>query len=285
VGSAQDLTPRFYWPAPEGARVLVLGYAHTSGDVLFDPSIPLQGVDASTNTFILAYLQTLSLAGRTTNLLIELPYSWGTTEGRIIGILPAKSEYSGMNDAGITLAINLLGAPSMTASDFEALRAKPRPILGASIKIIPPTGSFDPKRLVNIGANRWATRLELGSIFPIRPGWLFELDAGVWLFGEDEDYLTGPRQQDPVYEVEMNLVRRFKPGFWASVDFNYFTGGRQTIGGTKLEDTQENSRIGATIAFPVAKRQMIKMGYSVGVKTQFGSNFNQFLVTYQVLLP
>jgi len=265
--------------------VLVLGYAHTSGDVLFDPSIPLQGVDASTNTFILAYLQTLSLAGRTTNLLIELPYSWGTTEGRIIGILPAKSEYAGMNDAGITLAINLLGAPSMTASDFEALRAKPRPILGASIKIIPPTGSYNPKRLVNVGANRWATRLELGSIFPIRPGWLFELDAGVWLFGDDENSLTGPRQQDPIYEVEMNLVRRIKPGLWASVDFNYFTGGRQAIGGTKLEDTQENSRIGATIAFPVAKRQMIKMGYSVGVKTQFGSNFNQFLVTYQVLLP
>ncbi len=77
--AAQELTPRAYWPAPKGIRVAVVGYSYAPGDVLFDPSIPLYGVDSRINAGILAYVQTFSLWGRTTNLLVELPYSWGRT--------------------------------------------------------------------------------------------------------------------------------------------------------------------------------------------------------------
>ena len=45
---AQELAPRTYWPIPKGVRVLVFGYAYSEGDVLFDPSIPLYGVDSAT---------------------------------------------------------------------------------------------------------------------------------------------------------------------------------------------------------------------------------------------
>ncbi len=44
-GAAQELTPRTYWPAPRGTRVLVAGYSYTSGDVFFDRSLPVSGVD------------------------------------------------------------------------------------------------------------------------------------------------------------------------------------------------------------------------------------------------
>jgi len=43
---AQELTPRAYWPAPKGIKVAIVGYSHVNGDVLFDPSIPLYGVDS-----------------------------------------------------------------------------------------------------------------------------------------------------------------------------------------------------------------------------------------------
>ncbi len=42
---AQELTPRAYWPAPEGTKVVVLGYQFSSGDVVTDPSLPIRGVD------------------------------------------------------------------------------------------------------------------------------------------------------------------------------------------------------------------------------------------------
>lgn len=280
---AQELTPRAYWPAPNGTKVAVLGYSYVRGDVLFDPSIPLYGVDSRINTGILAYMQTFSLAGRTANAVIELPYSWGTTEG-LVGDQEGRSDVSGLGDLNATLSVNLLGAPTMTPADFQALREDPHPILAASLKIQAPTGEYDPKRLVNVGANRWAAKLEFGSNFPLHRKWLLELDAGVWVFADDDEFLPGRRKQEPIYAFQAHLVRRFKPGFWASLDANYFNGGRQTIGGDELGDVQHNSRLGAMVVVPFRGRHAVKLGYFIGVRTAFGNDFDQFLVSYQTRL-
>lgn len=281
--AAQDLTPRAYWPAPEGTKVAIAGYSQVSGDVLFDPSIPIFGVDSKIRSAIVGYLQTFSLWGRTANAVVELPYSWGTTRG-ILEDTPARRDFSGLGDLGVSLSVNLLGAPSMTPADFQALRAAPRPIVGASVKVLAPTGRYDHQRLINVGANRWAARLELGSIVPLHRKWLLELDAGVWVFTDDDDYLPGTREQDPIYNFQAHLIHRFSPGFWASLDANYFIGGRQTIGGDELVDMQRNSRIGAVVVVPFGGRHAIKAGYFFGVRTEFGGDFDQLLVTYQVLV-
>jgi len=89
--AAQELTPRFYWPAPEGAKVAVLGYSRSVGDVLFDPSTPLFEVDSDIHTTVLAYMQTFGIAGRTANVLAELPYSWGTTKGYVGEVAPGMA--------------------------------------------------------------------------------------------------------------------------------------------------------------------------------------------------
>ena len=172
----------------------------------------------------------------------------------------------------------------MTREDFLARRADPHPIIGASLKVIAPTGDYDSDRLINVGANRWATRLQLGTIIPLRPGWLLEAAAGIWIYGDDDDFITGARKQDPVYPLEAHLVKRFRPGFWASLDFTYFSGGRQTIGGERLEDVQQNTKVGGTVVIPFAGRHAVKIGYATGAVTKYGADFDQFLMTYQVLL-
>lgn len=282
VGAAQELTPRTYWPAPKGTKVAVVGYSYATGDVLFDPSIPLYGVESRINAGILAYLQTLSLWGRTTNILVELPYSWGTTEGILVDD-PARRDFSGFGDLGITLTINLLGAPSLTPKDFVELRAKPHPILGAGLKVVAPTGKYESDRLINVGSNRWMARAQLGSIIPLKHKLQLEFAASAWFLGDDDDFLPGKKEQEPVFAAEVHLVKRFKPGFWASLDLTYFTGGRQTIGGNRLGDVQRNLKIGGTVVVPFRGRQAIKVGYANGVVTKFGTDFSQLLVTYQVV--
>ena len=282
IASAQDLTPRAYWPAPKGIKVAVLGYVYAQGDIFFDPSIPLYGVNSEVNLALAAYLQTFSLWGRTTNVLVELPYQWSTTQGILVDT-PAKGSVSGFGDLGVTVSVNLLGAPTMTPKDFQALRAKPHPILGASLKVVAPTGKYDANRLLNVGGNRWAVRAELGSVFPLKPKWLIELDAGVWLIGDDAEFIVGYREQEPIFEAQLHLVRRFKPGFWASLDLNYFKGGRQTIAGRELIDVQQNSRIGGTVVVPFKGRHAVKLGYATGFFTEFGTDFDQILVSYQRL--
>jgi len=278
----QDLTPRAYWPAPKGTRVAVLGYSYVSGDVLLDPSTSITGADAEIHTGVLGYLHTFGLWGRTANLVAELPYSWGTAKG-LVGETPARRDLSGLGDLGVTLSVNLIGAPTMTPADFQALRADPHPIVGASLKVIAPTGRYEADRLINVSANRWAARLELGTIIPFSPPWLLELHAGAWFLGADGDYLAGRREQDPMVALQAHLVRRFRPGFWASLDVNSFTGGRQTIAGEEQVAVQDNSRIGATVVVPFQRRHAIKVAYLTGLRTELGSDADQLLVSYQVL--
>jgi hypothetical protein len=59
---------------------------------------------------------------------------------------------------------------------------------------------------------------------------------------------------------------------WASVNATYYTGGRTTVNGIVNEDTQKNSRIGATYSFPLNNRQSIKVAYASGLTTRFGGH-------------
>jgi hypothetical protein len=280
--AAQELAPRAYWPAPRGVKVVIAGYSRVSGDVLFDSSVPVHGVKSRVRTSALAYLQTFSLWGRTANVVAQMPYSWGRSEG-FVGEAPVQGSLSGFGDLDVTLGVNLLGAPSMTPVEFQSLRAHPRPILGASLKAVAPTGQYDEERILNVGAHRWAARVELGFMLPLRPRWLLEFDAGGWFFGDDEDFVAGSRKQEPILEIQAHLVRRFRPGFWASLDVNYFRGGRQTIGGHRLGGIADNSRAGGMVVVPFRGRHAIKVGYFVPVHTESGGEYSQLLASYQVL--
>lgn len=283
AATAQELSPRLYWPAPVGTQLLVLGYQRSDGDVLLDPSIPVYGVDSGINTALMGYVRTLDLWGRTTNVVVELPYSFGSTEGLFEGE-QLRRDFAGFNDIVFGMTVNLLGAPAMSRPEFQALRADPHPIVGLNLKLVLPTGHYEKNRLINVGANRWAARVQLGAVLPLKPRWLLEIAAGAWFFGDDSDFIGGKREQDPIYAAEVHLIHRLKPGLWAALDANYFEGGGQTVGGVDRVDLQRNSRIGATLAIPLTGRSAIKLVYSTGTRTRFGTDFNQFALSYQRLL-
>ena len=277
--SAQDLTPRTYWPAPNGTKLLIFGYAYQSGDVVTDPSIPITGVDSTIDSGVLAYQQTINLFGRTGKFQFELPYVDGTTTG-LVSREPGRRDVSGFGDVAATLSINILGSASMSLAEFQQLRQNPRPILGASIKIVAPTGDYESDKLINIGTNRWALRFQLGYIRPLTPKWLLEMSAGAWFFQDNDEFLGTTRKQDPIGALNIHLVRRFSPGLWASLDLNYYLGGHSTLDGVRNADLQRNSRVGLSLAYPFKGKHAVKIGFSDGVVTESGGDFRTLTFNY-----
>ena len=75
-------------------------------------------------------------------------------------------------------------------------------------------------------------------------------------------------------------MKRIRPGFWASLDVNYYVGGRTTVDQIERGDLQRNSSIGGTMVFPFKGRQAIRVGYSTGTVTESGGDFESFSLNY-----
>jgi Putative MetA-pathway of phenol degradation len=284
LAHTQEMSPRAYWPAPTGTQVLTLGATHTTGDIVPDPSLPLTGLDSDITVGYVGYLRTLNLFGRSSNLILEVPYADGSTESEHFDLGLINREYKGIGDIGVTLSLNLLGAPAMDIQGFAQLRADPKPIVGVSLKVVAPTGDYEDDKLINVGANRWATKLEVGSMLVLHRKWLLEFEVGAWMFADNDDFIRGlTKEQAPLYSAELHLVRRFAPGFWASLDLNAYKGGRSKVEGMRLNDLQRDSALGATLVFPFAKGQAIKASYITGSVNDSDESFDIYQLSYQRL--
>jgi len=75
-------------------------------------------------------------------------------------------------------------------------------------------------------------------------------------------------------------VKRIKPGFWGSLDLNYYVGGRTTVGQELRADLQRNSRFGATVVYPFRGGHALRASASTGIVTNTGGDFNTITLSY-----
>jgi hypothetical protein len=280
---AQEITPRAYWPAPRDTKLLIAAYGYQAGDVITDTSLAIEGANSKSHSAALAYQQTLNVFGRTANLQLKMPFASVSARAEFDGE-PVARDVSGIGDASAELSINLLGAPSMSPEEFQLFRQQPRPILAAGIKLVAPTGQYDNDRLVNIGSNRWATRLRLGYIQPLTNFWVLELSVGTWFFQDNSDFFGGVREQNPITAFDVSLIRRIRPGFWVSLDGTYYSGGRTKVDGVASSDYQRNSRLGFSVSHPVARRHLWKLSFNSDISTKSGGDFDTIGLNYAYLL-
>ena len=276
----QDLEPRSYSSSPVGANFLVAGYGHSSGDVVFDAAAPISGATADLNLATVAYSKVFDLGGHQSSLLVAVPYMWGEASGNI-GESARSITRSGFGDMRLKFSTMLIGGPALTRSEF-AVR-KPRPIVGLSLLAIAPTGEYMPDKLINIGANRWAFKPEIGVSYPMGR-WQADAYAGVWFYGDNDDFFGGFRQtREPMGTFQAHLSYTFRPRLWAALDATYYAGGATSISGQVEANRQENARIGLTVSVPVAQRQSLLFSYGQGALTRFGGDFTSFSVSWRTL--
>ena len=77
-----------------------------------------------------------------------------------------------------------------------------------------------------------------------------------------------------IVSTEIHLIKRFRPGFWLSLDANYYTGGETRIGTEFRDDLQRNSRAGLTLVLPLKGRHALRASISSGIATRSGGAFD-----------
>ena len=275
---SQELEPRAYSPAPIGTNFALFALGHSKGEVLPDPSTPVQDVEAKLNAGVAGYGRTFGILGHQASFVIAAPYVWGDVSGEVFEESRTVSR-SGLADLKMRIAANLIGGEALTLQEFR--KRTPRTTLGVSLSVSAPTGQYDPDKLVNIGTNRWAFKPEIGLTIP-RDQWMFDLFAGVWLFSDNPDFFGGVhREQDPMPTMQAHVSYTFRPQLWLALDTTYYWGGETTANGVPAEDRKENARVGLTLSVPVAKGQSIKLSWSEGATARLGSNFSTYGLAWQ----
>lgn len=284
--SAQELTPRAYVIAPTGLNAIDAGYAHLEGGLQFDGSVPITGAQANTSVLAFGYYHSFSLLGRTANVAVGLPYGSGDFEGTVVGV-PRSAHRTGFLDSVYRVSVNLIGGPAMEPREFARWRQDV--LLGVSLKVVAPTGQYDPTLLVNWGGNRWAFKPELG--YSQRFGrWVLDAYGAVWLFTRNPEYFShnmyfpGTRWQSesPVSAFEAHLSYDAGRRVWISLDANYWSGGEITINGVPNNASyQRNSRVGITASVPITAHQSLKISYSDGAYIRYGGNYRTISLTWQ----
>jgi hypothetical protein len=279
TASAQDLEPRAYASSPVGATFLVLGMSRSTGSVVVDPSLPISDIDAGINGAVLGLAHTFALGDRLLLGSVALPYAWGHVEGRV-GEDAREVYRSGLADLRAKVSANLWGSRAMSAAEFA--RAKPSTVVGASFTVAAPSGQYHPDKLINLGNNRWAFKPEVGVSHPMGK-WDVDGYVGVWFFTDNDAYFPGTahRSQSPIVATQGHVSYTFARRAWAAFDATYYVGGKATVNGGEPSERQSNTRIGATVALPVGRRQSIKAFFSTGAATRTGTDFNTFGVAWQ----
>jgi hypothetical protein len=283
---AQDLSPRAYVITPLRSNAVTLIYSFYDGSILFAGTVPITGATGTYHVSIFNYYHSFSFFGRSANINASLPYAVGNFQGTVMGA-EGHLYRSGLADSSFRISVNLKGGPAMPVQTFAKWHQKL--LLGVSLKVVAPTGQYDPTKLINWGANRWAFKPDFG--YSQRWGhWVLDGYAGAWFFTTNPEFFshnaffpgTQSQSETPVGAFEGHLSYDVKPRFWFSLDGNYWFGGKTSLNGVENPLTvQKSSRVGATVAIPVTKHQALKLSYSDGDYIRFGGNYQNVSVGWQ----
>jgi hypothetical protein len=278
---AQDLEPKAYAASPVGAAFLVVGLSRSSGSVLLDASLPITDIDAKINAAPLAAGYTFDLFGKLALVTAAVPYAWGDISGKVFEEARAITR-SGLTDVRAKFSVNLVGNPAMGAREFS--KTPRRTIVGTSLTVTAPSGQYDGQKLINLGTNRWSFKPEIGVAVP-RGRWDFDGYVGVWFITDNDDFFPGGagRSQDPIVALQGHVSYTFKPRLWAAVDATWYQGGAARVDNGAPTTDLNNSRLGATVSFPMGRSQSLKFAYSNGLSARTGTDFRTLSVGYQFL--
>lgn len=280
ITTAQDLEPRAYANIPKGTNVVALVYAYSSGNVLTDPSLPIEDFKITAHNIGAGYVHTFALVKKLARVQVVAPLIF--MSGKLkLNEVDTNGVRHGFGDARIRFGVNLIGSPALDKKDFRHYQQKT--IIGASFVISVPSGLYYKDKRINLGSNRWAFKPEIGVSKRFKRVYA-EVYTGVWIYTNNNEFLVNKTlKQQPVLSLQTHLAYYFKNQMWIGVDGNWFNGGETLIDNSPAGDLKDNYRVGATWSVPLAKKHSIKFQFHVGAFTNTGYDYNLISIGYQYI--
>ena len=280
VTVAQELEPRIWANLPNGINFVGIGVGRSDGNILLDPALPAEDLQADLSLGSATYLRSFSVAGKSARIEVLLPFADAEWQGIGFGERRQRS-VSGRGDMRIRFTYNLLGAPSLASQEFAGYRQKT--IVGVGLQVIVPSGQYDSDKLLNLGSNRWVLRPQIG-LSHVWGQWGLEMTATGWYFEDNDNYFGGQTlEQDPLYALQAHLYYFFRPGLWLAINFGYADGGSTVVNSQPLSTLQTNTRSGLALSIPLGRQHGLMFSYSTGLTTRIGADFDSVIVGYRYM--
>jgi hypothetical protein len=281
---AQDLEPRRWSHLPTGMSIVGVGYGYTDAFVYFSPFWKIRDTRARINSIGVSALYTFDMVGKTARVSFMLPYVSGRWEGNVDDEFEIVN-VQGFSDPRLRLSVNLYGAPALQGTEYVQYRSQHvnNTVVGASLAISAPLGQYDEDELINISANRWTVRPQIGVVHSRGP-WAFELTGSVFLFSDNKNFIDNTRfEQKTMYSAQAHVIYDFKPGLWVSLSTAYGAGGRVYLEKTKTAFEVNNWLWAASFGFPIGKTQSMKLTWRSGrTQNDVGRDSDNLLLSWSM---
>lgn len=282
ISFSQDTEPRRWAQIPTGVNFAGAAYGYIDGDIFFDPLLLIEDASFEMHKTGIFYMRTLGVMGKSARLDFTLPYIAGRWEGIVDGEF-VKFRRRGAGDARMRFSMLLYGGPAETPQEF-AKSEKSDTVVGAAVSLTMPTGKYNGDRLINMGANRWMLRPQLG-VTHSRGKWTGELTGSVFLYEDNEKFWKDTKlETDPLFALQAHLIYTFRPGLWTSVSTAYGWGGEATVNGDAKNNPSGNWLTALSFGFPINHLQGIKVAWLRGrSQKSTGADIDSVILAYSVM--
>jgi hypothetical protein len=275
---AQFSDPRTYEDTPAGTNQIEVGVGYARGDASIDTSVIVTGAQLDLLQGTIDYTRYFGWLHRL--MWVEAGVPVAHLAGSISGTNVQRST-AGAGDSSYALGMLLKGGPALSPSQFADY--KPSTVLGVSFTATAPTGSYDPERILNLGADRWSFKPEIGVSHPFGPEqkWVFDAYSNVYFYTDNTSYRGREiLRQEALPGLEGHMSYSFNDSVWTSLDLRYSFRASTILNGVNQDNPQQNLVLGTetnvsvtgrnSLVFAVAKSLVHRNGPAVtGVSVRY----------------
>ena len=259
-----DNDTRDYVPLPPGTMLMAAYFHHISATDMYHDGDKVSGdVNLNANIGIIRPVYYTKIGPFTIDPQAIIPFGDQSLDGQGVG--------------GVEISSTGLADPILAATLWLYNNPSSKTWFGFTPFITLPFGEYENEKGINLGANRYAFKAELGFVKGFGD-FMLDLTANVEFYTDNDDYTSADLtlEQNPLYIIEGHLSYNFNPSFFVSADYFYHIGGETAIEGVDQSDDANNHAVGCTLGFMLSPSYQLLFKYKQDIEVENGLDTQTF---------